>query len=59
VPLEGWLVDFLFRGHMMAANALQKDIALRFGEPHWEAIDDARRHPFMLFRPTARPIQTA
>jgi hypothetical protein len=59
VPLEGWLVDFLFRGHMMAANALQKDIELRFGEPAWEAIDDARRHPFLLFRPPVRPIQTA
>lgn len=33
VPLEGWLVDVLFRGHMMAARALQKDIARRFGEP--------------------------
>ena len=33
VPLEGWLVDVLFRGHMLAANALQRDIARRFGAP--------------------------
>jgi hypothetical protein len=33
VPLEGWLVEILFRGHAMAARALQKDIARRFGEP--------------------------
>ena len=46
VPLEGWLVDFLFRGHLFAANALQKDIARRYGEPPIEAIDDARRRPF-------------
>src|SRR5579871_6427457 len=31
VPLEGWLVDFFFRGHMFAARALQRDIAARFG----------------------------
>lgn len=46
VPLEGWLVDVLFRGHMMAARALQKDIARRFGEPPREAILAARRRPF-------------
>jgi len=46
VPLEGWLVDFLFRGHMMAARALQKDIASRFGEPPRAAILEARRRPF-------------
>jgi hypothetical protein len=46
VPLEGWLVDILFRGHMMAAHALQKDIARRFGPPSRQAIADARRHPF-------------
>src|SRR5258706_689907 len=26
VPLIGWAMDTLFRGHLMAANALQKDI---------------------------------
>ncbi len=46
VPLEGWLVDILFRGHMMAARALQKDIARRFGEPPRDAILEARRRPF-------------
>jgi len=51
VPIEGWLVDFLFRGHMLAANALQKDIARRFGPPSGERIEDARRRPFA--RPAA------
>jgi len=55
VPLEGWIVDFLFRGHMFAANALQKDIARRFGEPPAAAIEAARRHPFSLHSPLARP----
>ena len=51
VPLEGWLVDFLFRGHLFAANALQKDIARRFGAPSREAVDEARRRPFAPARP--------
>jgi hypothetical protein len=46
IPLEGWFVDILFRGHMMAARALQKDIARRFGEPPPAAIAAARRRPF-------------
>ncbi len=54
VPLEGWLVDLLFRGHMMAARALQKDIARRFGEPPREAILDVRRRPFAR-RDASRP----
>lgn len=33
VPLIGWAMDTLFRGHLMAANALQKDIEARFGAP--------------------------
>jgi len=38
VPMEGWLVDVLFRGHMLAANALQTDIERRFGAPpNWTA----------------------
>ncbi len=48
IPLEGWLVDVLFRGHMMAARALQRDIARRFGEPPREAIIEVRRRPFAL-----------
>ena len=51
VPLEGWLVDILFRGHMMAANALQKDIGRRFGAPSRAAILQARQRPF-AGRPT-------
>ena len=33
VPLFGWAMDTLFRGHWMAAGALQKDIERRFGRP--------------------------
>lgn len=33
VPVVGWAMDTLFRGQHMAANALQKDIAARWGEP--------------------------
>ena len=46
VPIEGWLVDILFRGHLLAAGALQKDIARRFGLPSPERIEAARRRPF-------------
>jgi hypothetical protein len=44
VRLEGWLVDILFRGHMLAAGA--RDIAARFGKPAAGAIADAHRNPF-------------
>jgi Domain of unknown function (DUF4112) len=53
VPIEGWLVDVLFRGHMMAAHALQKDIAARFGKPPAEAIAAVRRHPFDFWQQDA------
>ena len=33
VPLIGWAMDTLFRGHWMAAGALQKDIEARYGRP--------------------------
>jgi hypothetical protein len=33
LPIAGWAADTLFRGHAMAARALQKDIARRYGEP--------------------------
>ena len=57
VPIEGWFVDFFFRGHMFAANALQRDIARRFGEPPQEAILEARRRPFApRRRPSAYPV---
>ena len=48
VPIVGQTIDFFFRGHLMAANALQKDIAARHGAPALEAIEDARRRPFAL-----------
>jgi hypothetical protein len=56
VPIEGWLVDVLFRGHMMAARALQKDIARRFGEPPREAVEAARRRPFATRAPVGGPL---
>ena len=31
IPVIGWAMDTLFRGHLMAARALQKDIVRRFG----------------------------
>jgi hypothetical protein len=46
VPLEGWLVDIFFRGHLLAANALQKDIQRRYGKPEKDAVADARKQPF-------------
>ena len=54
VPLEGWLVDILFRGHMLAANALQKDIAGRFGAPPPDEILAARRLPLA---PISAPVR--
>lgn len=33
VPVLGWAADTLFRGHAMAARALQKDIEARHGAP--------------------------
>ena len=33
VPVLGWAADTLFRGHAMAAGALQKDIEKRHGAP--------------------------
>lgn len=51
IPIIGQTFDFFFRGHLMAANALQKDIARRHGAPHEAAIADARRRPFALLSP--------
>lgn len=56
IPLEGWLAHFVFRGHLFAANALQKDIVARFGAPPRAAIDEARRGPFALRSRFAGPI---
>lgn len=33
IPIAGWAADTLFRGHAMAARALQKDIERRHGRP--------------------------
>lgn len=33
VPVIGWAMDTFFRGHRMAARALQADIERRFGRP--------------------------
>jgi hypothetical protein len=41
VPIIGWAMDTLFRGHAMAATALQKDIAARWGAPPVEGPDHA------------------
>ncbi len=45
VPVVGWAADTLFRGQMMAANALQKDIEARYGPadatvdaPSWHEV---------------------
>ena len=43
VPLVGWAMDTLFRGHLMAARALQKDVERRFGPA--EAQADWRAGP--------------
>jgi hypothetical protein len=48
VPIIGQTFDFFFRGHLMAATALQKDIGNRFGLPSPEAIAEARRRPFSI-----------
>jgi hypothetical protein len=49
VPIVGWAMDTLFRGQMMAANALQKDIEARCGAPEppiegvWRPVSPAAR----------------
>jgi hypothetical protein len=48
VPVVGWAMDTLFRGQFMAANALQKDIAARWGPADAERLDAS-------WRPVARP----
>ena len=55
VPIIGQTFDFFFRGHLMAANALQKDIAERHGAPSRDAIEDARRRPFSLLAGAPQP----
>lgn len=48
VPVVGWAMDTLFRGQLMAANALQKDIAARWGPADVEPLEAS-------WRPVARP----
>ncbi|HEX4713132.1 DUF4112 domain-containing protein [Phenylobacterium sp.] len=49
-PIVGWAMDTLFRAHLMAANALQKDIVARHG-PVGATVDA----PY--WRPVTRPVQ--
>jgi hypothetical protein len=49
LPIVGWAMDTLFRGHLMAANALQKDIEARYGAA--EVTVDAP-----AWRPVTRPL---
>ena len=56
IPVEGWLVDVFFRAHMMAANALQRDIAARFGEPSRDTRRQARIWRFASVGRGARPF---
>ena len=50
VPVLGWAADTLFRGHLMAANALQKDIEKRHGPAEMPAAAP-------LWPQAARPVR--
>lgn len=52
VPLIGQAMDTLFRAQLMAANALQKDIAVRHGAPAPASTVDAPS-----WRPVVRPAR--
>lgn len=52
VPVAGWAMDTLFRGHAMAAGALQKDIEKRYGAP-------AGREPRRRWRWGVREVTSA
>ncbi|HKR88158.1 MAG TPA: DUF4112 domain-containing protein [Phenylobacterium sp.] len=52
VPVLGWAMDTLFRGHAMAAGALQKDIEKRYGAP-------AGRNPQRRWRLRVRDVPWA
>lgn len=43
VPFAGSVVDMLFPGHLMAANALQKDIEARHGPPAEIAVERSKK----------------
>ncbi|WP_374471577.1 DUF4112 domain-containing protein [Phenylobacterium sp.] len=42
VPVVGWAIDTFFRGHRMAARALQRDIERRHGRPALEPETELR-----------------
>jgi hypothetical protein len=46
IPIIGQTADVFFRGHLMAAVALQKDIADRYGVPSAQAISETRGRLF-------------
>lgn len=55
VPIVGWAIDTLFPGHLMAANALQKDIEARHGPSELKSVWGRRTHP----GDAARPVKGA
>jgi hypothetical protein len=60
VPILGWAFDTFFRGHAMAAGALQKDIEARHGPPRPQPIWDQTPAAPAATRPMAstnRPIE--
>jgi len=55
VLVVGWAMDTIFRGHAMAAKALQKDIEARHGLPAGAPTREPRRwRPFNIGRSTDR-----
>jgi hypothetical protein len=50
LPIIGWAVDTLFPGHLLAANALQKDIEARHGPSE---VGGLWRRPLRNVTPTA------
>ena len=55
VPVIGWMADTLFPGHLLAANALQKDIEARHGPP----AEVAASRPAKTRKPSRRRPKTA
>ena len=54
IPIIGQAADFFFQGHLMAANALQKDIVKRHGAPV-EAMRHAGRGSSARAASSAQP----
>jgi hypothetical protein len=56
VPIVGWTIDTLFPGHLMAAEALQKDVERRHGlPPEVAGLRRKSRTGKRLRKPFARP----